>query len=134
MDGEEIMREIGPMKKIKLQVVNDGGQVLNKVSSIEVFEFIFGIMPEGLTPFEMTLSGKKEGDHFTIEMPEEEKRLYFGHLFPVLFNNAHLSNFSGITRLKVKILSVLDADNREIVKSLAQSLKSCECGGICGCS
>ena len=89
-------------------------------------EFIYGIGPQGLTPFEYELAGKTVGDQFCITIDPSEAAEFFRHL-PVDIAKRPANHASAI--YAVKILNIAPADNREIVGAMA-NLSSCT--GCCG--
>ena len=44
------------------------------------FEFIFGIGPSGMCPFEYELANKAVGEEITMQLKKEETYRLFGHL------------------------------------------------------
>lgn len=95
------------------------------------FSFIYGIAGSGLCPFEQALQDKGEGEHLSFTVTESEAHDFFGHLFLPLHQALDLPIIPQTLLLKVEISTVKDADNREVVQSLAKA--SSGCGGSCGC-
>jgi hypothetical protein len=98
-----------------------------------VFEFIFGLGPAGMTPFEYKLADKTEGESVLLELKREDFNSFFEHLNPSLKD---LFNSRDDVFLKVKIDAIIPAENREVVRTLAEIAAhggaGCSCG--CGCS
>jgi len=96
------------------------------------FEFIFGLAPEGMTPFEYELVKKTEGEEILLHLKRETLNKFFEHLSPQLWD---LFDGRDEVYLKVKICEISAADNRKIVKALAELAAhgggECDCG--CGC-
>ena len=98
------------------------------------FEFIFALGQEGMSPFEYELVDRIEGDEVLLHITKQAFYIFFEHLNPPLGDL-----FDGRTEiyLKSRIDAVATADNRDIVKALAQMTAhgggGCDCGGGCGC-
>ena len=96
------------------------------------FNFIFGLAPEGMTPFEFELVEKVEGDDILIHLEKNSLNRFFEHLTPPIWD---LFDGRDEIYLNVKILEVSTAENREIVKAMAGMTAhgggGCDCG--CGC-
>ena len=95
------------------------------------FEFIFGIGPSGISPFEYELADKTEGQHVLVEVKKENFGIFFEHLHPPIL---HLINDRTGVFLRVEIKKITTADQRDVVKALAEVTAhghGCDCG--CGC-
>jgi hypothetical protein len=96
------------------------------------FSFIFGLAPEGMTPFEYELVEKVEGDHVLLHLHKESLSRFFEHLNPPIWD---LFDSRDEIYLGLKILGVSTAENQEIVKAMADMTAhgggGCDCG--CGC-
>ncbi len=94
------------------------------------FEFIFGLGKEGLTPFELKLADKTEGDEISVFLKPETVRNTFEHIcFPL----NRLSRLPASFFLKARIIQAVPAESKEVIKGLA-SLASCGdhcCGDGC---
>jgi len=97
------------------------------------FEFIYGIAREGLTAFEVTINNKHPGDITSLTVLATEAQVFFGNLFMPLRQTLSLHLLPEKIFLQVEVVSVVDADNREVVKSLADSLGHGCGGGTCDC-
>jgi hypothetical protein len=94
-------------------------------------DFIFGLGPAGMSPFEYELANKVEGDEIFIHLKKENTPAFFEHLHLPLGN---LFKDRNEIFLKVKIQKIDPADNREVVKAIADMTAhghGCDCG--CGC-
>ena len=98
------------------------------------FEFIFALGPEGMTPFEYELVDKTEGEEVLLHIHKQAFYRFFEHLNPPL---GDLFDGREDVYLKSKIAAVAAADNRDIVKAMAEMTAhgggGCDCGGSCGC-
>ena len=98
-------------------------------------QFIFGIGPQGYSPFEYALAEKKVGDIFFIPVALAEATQLFEHLSrSILQNLTPPEHFY----LKVEVTGIDAAENREVVRAMAALAEGdggdCGCGGGCGCS
>jgi hypothetical protein len=105
------------LKKVKI-TLNGGGEA----------EFIFGIGPQGLTPFEYELSMHKVGDKFDLCITGGELKETFGHLVDMLPLPEYIE--AGAV-LRVTIESLQDAQPREVIRAMAE-LARCE-DHCCSC-
>ena len=96
-------------------------------------EFIYGVASDGLCPFESALDGKGEGDTLVLSVPIAEAHEFFGHILQPLLQALGLLILPETISLKIGITAVSDADNRDVVQSLAKALGPGSCGGSCGC-
>jgi hypothetical protein len=96
------------------------------------FEFIFDLAPEGMTPFEYELVDKAAEEEILLHLKRETLNKFFEHLIPPIWD---LFDGRDEVYLKVKICEISAADNREIVRALADMTAhgggECDCG--CGC-
>lgn len=96
------------------------------------FKFIFGLAPEGMTPFEFELAEKVKGDQVMIHLKKDSYNRFFEHLNPQVWD---LFDDRDEIYLNIKILEISAAENREIVKAMAEMTAhgggGCDCG--CGC-
>ena len=96
-------------------------------------EFIFGLAPEGMTPFEYELVEKTEGEEVLLLLKKDACNEFFEHLSSLFWD---LFEERDELYLKAKIDAVADAENREIVRAMAERAAhgggGCDCG--CGCS
>lgn len=92
--------------------------------------FIFGVGPEGLVPFELTLSGRAVGEEVRFTVAAGEAGRFFGHLAPAALR---LFDRDAEVPLAARIEAVERPDPREVVRALAETASHgpCDCG--CGC-
>ncbi len=130
------MNKVELMKKVSLELTGGTGEKsMDLVPEYPVFEFIFGLAPEGMIPFEYELLGRKEGENVAIPLRRQEYDTFFEHLQPPI-----MDLFDGRERifLNAKIVSVNTPENREVIKAMAQIADyregACGCGCGCGCN
>ena len=128
----DTMSKVENLKKISLKL-EAGTSAQNMDLSLDKtdFEFIFGIGPSGITAFEYELVDKTEGQEVIMELKKENLAVFFEHLRPPII---HLEDNVNTLFLKIKIQTITDAEQREVVKALADVTAhghGCDCG--CGC-
>ena len=126
------MRKVEHLKKITLSFeAGTSPENMDLGSGSSKVEFIFGLGPAGMAPFEYELVNKVEGDEILIHLKRENTPVFFEHLhLPLnnLFKDRHE------LYLNIKIQKIDPADNREVVKAMANMTAhghGCDCG--CGC-
>ena len=125
------MGKVEYLKKISISFeAGTTAKVMDLKPKYPKFEFIFGVSASGLTPFEYELINGKEGDTIIISLKKSEMNRFFGHLSPPLMDLFESRNDIFLT---VRIARVAPAENREIVKALAELANREGCGGGCGC-
>jgi hypothetical protein len=115
--------KIGVLKKITLSVeAGTAPDSMDLTPKSAHFEFIYGLGTSGLTPFEIQLADKTVGEEFQLHMRREEIPQVFQHLafFPL-----NLPEDADSFYLRLKVKSVLQADQREVIKALAE-IANCE--------
>jgi hypothetical protein len=126
-------RSIAPLDKvtIKLKTAPASGSTGGNTGATEA-GFIFGLGVEGMTPFEIMLSGKAVGDRIDVPIEKGCPEEFFGHLGGTLFGP--LRPIPPFT-LNVTILSIEKAQDLEIIQALAKLVKGCGggCAGGCDC-
>ena len=126
------MKVVEHLKKITLKLeAGTSPENMNLGSGSSEVEFIFGLGPTGMSPFEYELIDKVEGDKILIHLKRENTPVFFEHLRLPLEN---LFKDRNEIFLIVKILKIAPADNREVVKAMADMMAhghGCDCG--CGC-
>ncbi len=111
------------LKKITLSVeTGTGTDSMDLTPQSPQFEFIYGLGTSGLTPFEIQLADRTVGEEIQFHMRRDEIPQFFQHL--VLFP-LNLPEDVDSFYLKLKIKSVLQADQREVIKALAE-IANCE--------
>lgn len=121
--------QVEPLKKLQLQVISTNNLETKPVT----FSHIFGLVPEGLSPFEAELDGKKQGDSILLSVPATGFHEFFGNCTAFLNDLRGVPVVPKVIELKVEVIAIENADNREIIKSLAKATSHGGCGGSCGC-
>lgn len=125
---------IQPLKKVGLAIkAGNGPEKYNLTPSPMAFEFLYGIGSDGLTPFEVMLGGKAEGDTLTLAVSADDAPQFFGHFLLSLRQGLGLHLLPAELCLDLKVTAVSDAENREMVQALARAAGHGGCGGSCGC-
>lgn len=97
-------------------------------------EFFHGLAADGLSPFEMALSGRGVGERLTCELSPAMLREYFGAQLPAL----HVALAGGLPdgpfTLEVAVLAVTAGADHELVRAMARSGHGCGSSCGCGCS
>lgn len=125
---------IQPLKKVTLSL-----QAGSKVEDFTLtpspisFEFIYGVARDGLSSFEAIINNKPPGEIINLTVLSTEAQDFFGNLFIPLRQTLGLHLLPVKIFLHIEVISVVDADNREVVKSLAESLGHGCGGGTCDC-
>ncbi|CAB1064903.1 hypothetical protein D1BOALGB6SA_9700 [Olavius sp. associated proteobacterium Delta 1] len=127
------MTKVENLKKITLSFqAGTSRDAMDLTPSYPEFSFIFGLAPEGMTPFEYELVEKAEGDDVLIHLEKNNLNRFFEHLNPPIRD---LFDGREDVYLNVKILEASAAENREVVKAMADMTAhgggGCDCG--CGC-
>jgi hypothetical protein len=91
----------------------------------EKCEFVFGVGSQGLTPLEFELAGKNVGEEVLIQIEGDGLWDIFQHVPTPSFLLAQPPNGCW---LKLRIVGVREADQREIIKALADLAA---CGSQC---
>lgn len=129
MDMPENSVQIGYMSKVKVAIIMMGPRDLEtNGQGPAIQEFVFGVGPFGLTPFETLLADKTEGDTIVMDGALLGRAPFCDSGSCLSFNNI------ADQRVQVQVQSVGTATNREVVKALAQGSgcgSGCDCG--CGC-
>ena len=111
------------LKKITLSVeAGTAPDSMDLTLQSSQFEFIYGLGTSGLTPFEIQLADKTVGEEIQLHMSREEIPQVSQHL---VFLSLNLPEHADSFYLKLKIKSVLQADQREVIKALAE-IANCE--------
>lgn len=92
------------------------------------FEFIYGVGPAGITPFEKALFGKGFGDRIEFDIAPSDYCETVGHLQLPLRDQAGIR---APVSLRVTITGVVRAQDREVIKAMAAGGSCSDCG--CGC-
>ncbi|MGD9055430.1 MAG: hypothetical protein PVF38_04780 [Desulfobacterales bacterium] len=126
------MKKVENLKKVTLRVeAGKAAELMDLIPKALEFEFIFGIGPAGMCPFEYQLVNKNEGEMVLLHLKKEEIQPFLGHLqLPVLDLIEENSSFY----LNAKIAKIEQPDSKEVIKALAELAShpgDCDCG--CGC-
>lgn len=115
--------KIDLLKKITLSVeAGTASDTMDLTPESSQFEFIYGLGTSGLTPFEIQLADKTVGEEIRLHLNRQEIPQVFQHLIPFPLNlPEHLDGFY----LKLKIMKVIPAEQREVIKALAE-IANCE--------
>ncbi len=129
------MNKVENLKKITLTLqAGTSPDNMDLTLQYSSFEFIFALGQEGMSPFEYELLNKAEGDEVLLHINKQTFYTFFEHLNPPI---GDLFEGRDDVFLNAKIAAVAAADNRDIVKALAEmtahSGGGCDCGGGCGC-
>lgn len=127
------MHRVENLKKITLSFqAGTSPDTMDPAPKCSEYEFIFGIAPEGMTPFEYELVDKAEGEEVFLHLKKDAFYSFFEHLQPPIMD---LFDGAEDVYLKVIIVNIATPDNREIVKAMADMAAhgsgACDCG--CGC-
>lgn len=125
------MTKIENLKKVtlRLEAGTTAGNMNLSLPSSE-FEFIFGIGPGGMCPFEYQLVNRIAGEEVSMSLKKEETHRIFEHLHPPIMS---LYEKQDLLYIKIQILKIEQPDNREVIKALADLAShdhDCDCG--CG--
>jgi len=129
----ESNRHVENLKKITLSLAAGTSEsTMDITPQPSSMEFIFGLGPEGMTPFEYRLVDHRIGDEVLIKIKPGDLSETFQHIpRPVWILPQNLDT----VYLRAKILTISQPDNREIVKAMAAIAQhgGDGCGGDCGC-
>jgi hypothetical protein len=92
------------------------------------FVFIYGVGPDGITPFEKALFGKVAGDRIDFSDIAGNFSEALGHLKSALCEQTGIASANS---LQVTVTGVVKAPDREVVKAMATGGGCSDCG--CGC-
>jgi len=129
------MNKVENLKKVTLALeAGTSPGSMDLVPKYPRFEFIFALGQEGMSPFEYELVNKTEGEEVLLHINKQTCGTFFEHLNPPIWD---LFDGREDVYLNAKIAAVAAADNRDIVKALAEMTAhgggGCDCGGGCGC-
>lgn len=120
--------KIGPMKKVILRMeAHTSDELRDFLSEAPLFEFIYGVGTQGLSPLEVALADRAEGESFDLLASREQIHDLFHPFFP-----PPLTIPDEVERctLTVTIVQVSNPDPREVIKAMAEAAA---CGsGCCG--
>ena len=129
------MNKVANLKKITLSFeAGTTPDSMDLTPQFPHFEFIFALGQQGMSPFEYELVNKAEGDEISLHIRKQTFYTFFEHLNPPIWD---LFDGRDDFHLRAKIAAVAAADNRDVVKALAEMTAhgsgGCDCGGGCGC-
>ncbi|BBO74067.1 hypothetical protein DSCW_14840 [Desulfosarcina widdelii] len=114
------------LTKVSLNITAEGKTTPNDQAA--VFEFIYGVGADGITPFEKVLFGKSVGDHVRMDIGPAGYRETVGHLELPLFEQIGIAT---ATCLMATVTGITKPEDREVVKAMASGGSCSDCG--CGC-
>lgn len=126
------MNTVESLKKVTLSIeAGNTAEDMDLTPEVLGFEFIFGIGPDGMCPFEYELANKNEGDIVLLHLKKQEIHPYLKHLqLPVQALFEEKNSFF----LKIKISKIEQPDSKQVVKALAElTSHPGDCGCGCGC-
>ncbi len=129
------MKTVENLKKITLTFqAGTSPDTMDLAPKFPRFEFIFALGQEGMSPFEYELVNKAEGEEIILHIQKQTFYTVFEHLNPPI---GDLFDGREDVYLKAKIAAVTAANNRDIVRALAEMTAhgsgGCGCGDGCGC-
>jgi len=92
--------------------------------------FIFGVGPQGLTPFEQALAGRGVGEEVRFAVAAGDADCFFGHLAAAV---RPIAGGAATAAFTARILAVEHPDPREVVRALAETTGHGSCDSGCGC-
>jgi len=125
--------KIGSLHKITLALILENDDAAIPAKGPAMIEMIFGIGIGGLTPFELALEGKTVGDMLRMKVSANQADAFFGNLFQNLRMHLDLQLVPAEMSFLVEVKDVMQANNSEVVKALAQSGGHGCGGGSCDC-
>lgn len=121
--------QIAHLKKVTLLLwAGRSAEAMDLLSGPHQMEFIFGIGPGGLTPFECEMAGHRVGDAVHMAAGPAGIHDLFGHLAVLL---PGLPAGEDRIHLQLRVGRVAEAGPKEVIRALAE-LASCGdhcCGG-----
>lgn len=122
----EQSQRIDNLKKVTLMLeLVRHGEASSEKSGSDAYEFIFGIGIGGLSPIEMELQGRNQGERFTMSIKDNEWPGLFGHLKAPDFSNS-IGNAD--IDLTIFVKGVEPAEQREIIQAMSAASA---CGEDC---
>jgi hypothetical protein len=119
---------IAPLTKVALKLTVSSEATANGASLSGVdFSFVYGIGTQGLSGFEMDLTGKHTGDGMQLHVDPVKMDDYFEHLGRPLLKAL---NIEPPFDLDLTIREVSRVSERELITAMAQTGGD---GGGCGC-
>jgi len=97
------------------------------------FSFIYGVVPEGLSEFEIAISSLEPGETFTLVLEEIDPASFMDRLFPLFIKQTKLVELKQLARLEFTLEEMSEPATTEIVSAMAEIQKSRSCSGSCDC-
>ena len=123
--------KVGYMQKITLSLETQETRSVpdqlqpNETEPQPTIEFVYGLSPGGLTPFEFALAEKTAGDEIQLQLDRNKLPEFFGHIaYPAVF----AAGDSESIVLEARVLAISPASSREVVRTLADIAN---CGDSC---
>ncbi|THB79115.1 MAG: hypothetical protein D6B25_02450 [Desulfobulbaceae bacterium] len=121
------------LKKVDLALkVGSSSQSYNFTPDALSFEFIFGIDPAGITPFERYLADLQEGEQTTFRVDGAALHSFFGNQVSPLRQIVGLHLVPPELYFQVQLIGCRDTEPREVVQAMART-GGHGCGGGCDC-
>lgn len=117
------MEKIDHLKKVTLALECSAGLKGAPEKQFPLM-FIYGVGPDGLSPFEYALAGKGEGDDFFIRVEKQDIPNYFEHLARAFTDCGK----DDVFYLRGSVVKVTAADQREVIVAMAELA---DCGDHC---
>lgn len=116
-------QKIDLLKKITLSVeAGTAPHSMDLTPQSSQIEFIYGLGVSGLTPFELQLADRTVGEEIQFLINRGEIPQIFQHLLHLPLN---LPDDLDSFHLRLKVTKVIPADEREVIKALAE-IANCE--------
>ena len=126
MAQEEELGRVGALKKVVL--VLEAGEDADRLEFTPRplrFALIYGLGISGLSPLELALEGKREGDQCLLHLGRNDLPDFFQHIFiPPL----GIPNTVEAFTMKITVAEVSTPEQREVVRALADLAN---CGSHC---
>lgn len=120
---------VAPLTKVTLKLAVSSSAPAGDASCSEVdFSFVYGIGTQGLSAFEMGLTGKHPGDRLHLHVSPTQMADDFEHLRPALLKALKTDPPFD---LDLTIQEVSHVSERELIKAMAEKSDDSGCG--CGC-
>lgn len=126
---------IDNLKKVTLSIKAAG--IVPKPQTVPLhpasFEFIYGVASSGLCLLESALFQKKINDAIELDINRTNAHEMCGHLLAPLLKEMGMNTLPDSFTLKIVVVDIGMAENREVVQAISQSLSHSGCGGNCDC-
>ncbi len=120
------MEKIGPLKKVFLSMeVGTTPESMDLTPQPSLFEFIYGLGTNGLTPIEFHLADKTVEDEVRLQINREQIPQVFQHL---ILPPIKIPEDMDLLYLRFRVMEIIPAEQREVIKALAEIA---DCGEDC---